>query len=267
MSLRRDAVGDDVTYVVNRNINFTNICYTGCRFCAFAQRKGDADAFTLSDRRGRRPGVGGARRGRDRGVHAGRHRPRTAGHRVRRSGARGQGAGAVDARARVQSDGDRQRRLAGRPERPRLADRAARGRAWTPSPARPRRSSTTRCAGCSPRANCRPPTWIEVVTTAHEVGLRSSSTMMYGHVDHPKHWVGHLRVLRDIQDRTGGFTEFVPLPFVHQSRPAVPGRRGAAGPDQPRQPRGARPGPDHAARPHPQYSDQLGQARRRPARR
>lgn len=61
--------------------------------------------------------------------------------------------------------------------------------------------------------------WIDVVTTAHEVGLRSSSTMMYGHVDHPRHWVGHLNVLREIQDRTGGFTEFVPLPFVHQSSP------------------------------------------------
>jgi FO synthase len=61
--------------------------------------------------------------------------------------------------------------------------------------------------------------WIEVVTTAHEVGLRSSSTMMYGHVDEPRHWVGHLNVLRDIQDRTGGFTEFVPLPFVHQNSP------------------------------------------------
>jgi len=61
--------------------------------------------------------------------------------------------------------------------------------------------------------------WVDVVTTAHEVGLRSSSTMMYGHVDHPRHWVGHLNVLRGIQDRTGGFTEFVPLPFVHQSSP------------------------------------------------
>ena len=61
--------------------------------------------------------------------------------------------------------------------------------------------------------------WVEVVTTAHQVGLRSSSTMMYGHVDNPKHWVGHLRVLRGIQDETGGFTEFVPLPFVHQSSP------------------------------------------------
>ena len=109
-SLRRDVVGDDVTFVVNRNINFTNICYTGCRFCAFAQRKGDADALLAVDRRGRRPGLGGARRRRDRGLHAGRHRPRTAGHRLRRSGARGQGAGAVDARARVLPDGDRQRR-------------------------------------------------------------------------------------------------------------------------------------------------------------
>ncbi|SLH55706.1 FO synthase [Mycobacteroides abscessus subsp. abscessus] len=61
--------------------------------------------------------------------------------------------------------------------------------------------------------------WIEVITTAHRVGLRSSSTMMYGHVDNPSHWVGHLRVLRGIQDETGGFTEFVLLPFVHQSAP------------------------------------------------
>ncbi|MBJ7340777.1 MAG: 7,8-didemethyl-8-hydroxy-5-deazariboflavin synthase, partial [Mycolicibacterium sp.] len=61
---------------------------------------------------------------------------------------------------------------------------------------------------------------------------RSSSTMMYGHVDTPRHWVGHLNVLRDIQDRTGGFTEFVPLPFVHQSSPLY-----LAG--------GARPGPTH----------------------
>ena len=62
-------------------------------------------------------------------------------------------------------------------------------------------------------------TWIEVVSTAHRVGLRSSSTMMYGHVDNPRHWVQHLRVLRRIQDDTGGFTEFVPLPFVHTSSP------------------------------------------------
>lgn len=61
--------------------------------------------------------------------------------------------------------------------------------------------------------------WIEVVTTAHRVGLPSSATMMYGHVDRPDHWVGHLRTLRRVQEDTGGFTEFVPLPFVHQQSP------------------------------------------------
>jgi len=61
--------------------------------------------------------------------------------------------------------------------------------------------------------------WIEVVTTAHRLGIRSSATMMYGHVDRPQHWVAHLRVLQRIQDETGGFTEFVPLPFVHTSAP------------------------------------------------
>jgi FO synthase len=61
--------------------------------------------------------------------------------------------------------------------------------------------------------------WIEVISTAHELGIKTTSTMMYGHVDTPAHWVGHLRVLRGIQERTGGFTEFVPLPFVHASSP------------------------------------------------
>jgi FO synthase len=62
-------------------------------------------------------------------------------------------------------------------------------------------------------------TWIDVVTTAHELGIPTTSTMMYGHVDNPRHWVQHLRVLSRIQDETGGFTEFVPLPFVHHSSP------------------------------------------------
>src|SRR3712207_1008201 len=66
--------------------------------------------------------------------------------------------------------------------------------------------------------------WVEVVTTAHEVGLPTTSTMMYGHVDTPAHWAAHLLLLRDLQRRSrhtvsGGFTEFVPLPFVHTSAP------------------------------------------------
>jgi FO synthase len=62
-------------------------------------------------------------------------------------------------------------------------------------------------------------TWLEVVGTAHKLGIRSSSTMMYGHVDHPGHWLGHLRTLARLQDETGGFTEFVGLPFVHNNAP------------------------------------------------
>jgi FO synthase len=61
--------------------------------------------------------------------------------------------------------------------------------------------------------------WIEVVTTAHALGIPSTSTMMYGHVDEPHHWVAHLKLLRRIQEQSGGFTEFVPLPFVHQLAP------------------------------------------------
>jgi len=62
-------------------------------------------------------------------------------------------------------------------------------------------------------------TWVDVVSTAHSLGIRSSSTMMYGHVDHPGHWLGHLRTLARIQDSTGGFTEFVALPFIHRNAP------------------------------------------------
>ena len=61
--------------------------------------------------------------------------------------------------------------------------------------------------------------WIEVISTAHQLGLPTSATMMYGHVDTPAHWVGHLRVIRSIQERTGGFTEFVLLPFIHENAP------------------------------------------------
>ena len=73
-------------------------------------------------------------------------------------------------------------------------------------------------------------TWEEIVKTAHGVGLRSSSTMMYGHVDSPRHWVAHIRRLGRIQDETGGFTEFVPLPFVHQNAPIYLAGKARPGP-------------------------------------
>ncbi|MET9030525.1 bifunctional FO biosynthesis protein CofGH [Nocardia sp. NPDC004168] len=216
--LRRDTVGDDVTYVVNRNINFTNICYTGCRFCAFAQRKGDADAFTLST------------------------------HEVadRAWEAHVDGAtevcmqGGIDPDLPVTGYADLVRAVKQRVPSMHvhafspmeIVNGASRGgqsvREWLVAlkeagldtiPGTAAEILDDEVRWVLTKGKLPTSAWIEVITTAHQVGIRSSSTMMYGHVDNPKHWVGHLRVLRGIQDETGGFTEFVLLPFVHQSAP------------------------------------------------
>ena len=89
--------------------------------------------------------------------------------------------------------------------------------------------------------------------------------MMYGHVDTPAHWVGHLRLIRGIQERTGGFTEFVPLPFVHASAPIYLAGAGPAGPDPPGEPSRARDGAAAAARRDRQHPVLLGEAGRRRA--
>ena len=121
-------VGDDVTYVVNRNINFTNVCYVGCRFCAFAQRAHRRRRVLPVAGAGRRPGAGGVGARRDRGLHAGRHRPRAAGHGVLRHRRRREAARARHARPRVLPDGDRQRRHPHRPVGRGLPGQGPRGR-------------------------------------------------------------------------------------------------------------------------------------------
>jgi FO synthase len=73
-------------------------------------------------------------------------------------------------------------------------------------------------------------TWEEIIRTAHAVGIRSTSTIMYGHVDAPPHWIAHLRRIRRIQEDTGGITEFVPLPFVHQNAPIYLAGKARPGP-------------------------------------
>ena len=230
-SLRRDAVGDDVTFVVNRNINFTNICYTGCRFCAFAQRKGDADAYSLS----------------------------TDEVAERAWEAHVEGAtevcmqGGIDPELPVTGYADLVRAVKARVPSMHvhafspmeIANGATKSglsvREWLISlreagldtiPGTAAEILDDEVRWVLTKGKLPASEWIDIVTTAHEVGLRSSSTMMYGHVDSPRHWVAHLNVLRGIQDRTGGFTEFVPLPFVHQSSPLY-----LAG--------AARPGPTH----------------------
>ncbi len=230
-SLRRDAVGEDVTYVVNRNINFTNICYTGCRFCAFAQRKGDADAFTLSvaevaDRAWEAHVAGATEVCMQGGIDP--ELPvtgyadlvRAVKHRVP----------SMHVHAFSPMEIANGVTKSGLSVRDWLTGLREAGLDTIPGTAAEILDDEVRWV--LTKGKLPTSLWVEIVTTAHEIGLRSSSTMMYGHVDTPAHWVGHLNVLRGIQDRTGGFTEFVPLPFVHQSSPLY-----LAG--------AARPGPTH----------------------
>jgi FO synthase len=216
--LRKQVNGDTVTYVVNRNINFTNICYTGCRFCAFAQRKGDADAFTLStaevaDRAWEAHVVGATEVCMQGGIDP--ELPVTGYADLVRAVKAKVPSMHVHAFSPMEIVNGASR--GGQSIREWLTELRAAGLDSIPGTAAEILDDEVRWVltkGKLPAAE-----WIEVITTAHEVGLRSSSTMMYGHVDNPSHWVGHLNVLKKIQDKTGGFTEYVPLPFVHQSSP------------------------------------------------
>ena len=216
--LRREVSGDEVTYVVNRNINFTNVCYTGCRFCAFAQRRTDADAYSLS-----LDDVG------DRAEEAWRDGATEV---CMQGGIDPElpGTAYFDLAAAVKARVPGMHVHAFSPME--IVNGASRtGMSFRDWLLRAKECGLDTIPGTAAeildddvrwiltKGKLPTSTWIDVVTTAHQVGIRSSSTMMYGHVDNPAHWVTHLRVLSRIQDETGGFTEFVPLPFVHHSAP------------------------------------------------
>ncbi len=216
--VRHDAVGDEVTYVVNRNINFTNVCYVGCRFCAFAQRERDADAYRLSvdqiaDRAEQAWQAGASEVCLQGGIDP--KLPVTAYAdlvRAIKTRVPGLHVHAFSPMEVVTAAGK-----AGVSIREWLTELREAGLDTIPGTAAEILDDEVRWVltkGKLPTA-----AWVEVVTTAHELGIRSSSTMMYGHVDHPAQWLTHFRVLAETQDRTGGFTEFVALPFVHTNAP------------------------------------------------
>ncbi|MEU9570013.1 bifunctional FO biosynthesis protein CofGH [Streptomyces massasporeus] len=216
--VRKSAVGDDVTYIVTRNINFTNVCYTGCRFCAFAQRRTDADAYTLSldqvaDRAQQAWDVGAVEVCMQGGIHP--DLPGTAYFDIARAVKERVPGMHVHAFSPMEVVNGATR--TGMSIREWLTAAKEAGLDTIPGTAAEILDDEVRwilTKGKLPAAD-----WIEVVSTAHELGIRSSSTMMYGHVDQPRHWLGHLRTLAGIQQRTGGFTEFVTLPFVHTNAP------------------------------------------------
>jgi FO synthase len=221
--LRRDTVGDEVTYVVNRNINFTNVCYTGCRFCAFAQRRTDADAYSLSlddvaDRAAEAWDLGATEVCMQGGIDP--ELPGTAYFDL---------AAAVKARVpAMHVHAFSPMEILNGATRTGLSYRdwllAARDAGLDTIPGTAAEILDDDVRWILTKGKLPTATWVEIVTTAHRLGIRSSATMMYGHVDDPRHWVQHLRVLSRIQDGAAeggfaGFTEFVPLPFVHTSAP------------------------------------------------
>jgi FO synthase len=216
--MRRDAVGDDVTYVVNRNINFTNVCYTGCRFCAFAQRRTDADAYTLSlqqvgDRAQEAWEAGATEVCMQGGIHP--DLPGTAYFEIAAEVKRRCPDMHVHAFSPMEVTNGASRTAL--PIREWLIRAKESGLGSLPGTAAEILDDEVRwilTKGKLPAS-----VWIDVITTAHELGLPTTATMMYGHVDTPAHWVAHLRVIRGIQERTGGFTEFVLLPFIHENAP------------------------------------------------
>ena len=221
--LRRDAVGDDVTYVVNRNINFTNVCYVGCRFCAFAQRRTDADAYSLSfeevaDRAEGAWELGATEVCMQGGIDP--ELPSTAYFDL--VAAVKQRVPEMHVHAFSPMEVVNGTARTGLSIEDFLIKAREAGLGSLPGTAAEILDDEVRWVLTKGKLPAR--TWIEIVTTAHRLGIPTTSTMMYGHVDNPRHWVGHLRVLSRIQDEAteggfAGFSEFVPLPFVHTSAP------------------------------------------------
>ncbi|GAA4969899.1 FO synthase [Nonomuraea thailandensis] len=217
-ALRKEAVGDEVTYVVNRNINFTNVCYTGCRFCAFAQRRTDADAYTLSveqvaDRAEEAWAAGATEVCMQGGIHP--DLPGSAYFDIAR---------AVKARTPgMHVHAFSPMEVINGASRMNLSIRdwleAAREAGVDSLPGTAAEILDDDVRWVLTKGKLPAKEWIEVITTAHQVGIPTTSTMMYGHVDNHLHWVRHIKLIRKLQEETGGFSEFVLLPFVHTSAP------------------------------------------------
>ena len=214
--LRRETVGDAITYVVNRNINFTNVCFVGCSFCGFGRGPGAADAYSLSlDEVVRRAREAWERGATEVCVQGGLPRDldgffyRDLLRAIKRA------IPEMHVHAFSPMEIDYGVMKTGMPLRDYLQMMKDEGPGSIPGTAAEILDDRVR-QELSP--NKLPAArWVEIITAAHELGIPTTSTMMYGHVEEPADWVRHMLLLRSIQKRTGGFTEFVPLGFIHEN--------------------------------------------------
>jgi FO synthase len=220
--IRREVCGDTVSFVVNRNINYTNICYFKCQFCAFSKGKLSENLrgrpYDLSHEEIQRR----TREAWDRGatevcMQGGIH-PEYTGQtytdivKAVKEAVPDMHVHAFSPLEVWQGAASSNKDLKGYLEELKEA-----GLSTLPGTAAEILDDEVRQIICADKINTGQ--WLEVMRAAHEVGFRTTATIMYGHVERPVHWARHLIRVRDLQRETGGFTEFVPLPFVHMEAP------------------------------------------------
>jgi len=232
-ALRRARNGDAVSYVVNRNINYTNVCHYGCRFCAFSKGRHGArlrgPAYDLDDAEiARRVSEAWARGATEVCMQGGIHPDYTGDTylhilRVAKEAAPGIHVHAFS--PLEVSHGAATLGLTAEAFLGRLRDA---GLGTLPGTAAEILDDEVREVLCPDKL--RTDEWLGVMAAAHRVGLRSTATIMFGHLDRSEHWARHLLRVRTLQERTGGFTEFVPLPFIHMEAPVYLRGRARPGP-------------------------------------
>jgi FO synthase len=232
-ALRQAVSGDVVRYVVNRNINYTNICYFRCRFCAFSKGRTHEDLrgapYDLALEEVSRRAVEAWQRGATEVCLQGGIHPDYTGEtyvaicRAIKAAVPGMHIHAFSPLEVTQGAATLQTPLSSF-----LAQLKQSGLGTLPGTAAEILDDEVRAVICPDKINTRQ--WLDVQRAAHGLGLRTTSTIMYGHVETSLAWSRHLLALRDLQVETGGFTEFVPLPFVHMEAPMYRQGRARRGP-------------------------------------
>jgi 7,8-didemethyl-8-hydroxy-5-deazariboflavin synthase CofH subunit len=215
-SLRRELAGNLVTYVVNRNINFTNVCFVGCKFCAFSRGPRESDTYFFTPEQVAAKALEAWQMGATEVCIQGglpRELPPFYYRDILRAVKR------VTPRMHIHAFSPMEIaygvELTGMPLADYLLMLRDNGLDTLPGTAAEILDDDVRFV--LSRNKLSTAQWKEVVRTAHGCGIRTTSTLMYGHVETPAHWINQLMLLREIQRETGGFTEFVPLGFVHQN--------------------------------------------------
>jgi FO synthase len=230
-AVRREVCGDTVTYVVNRNINYTNLCSYKCQFCAFAKGKADEDLrgtpYVLElGEIARRAGEAWARGATEVCLQGGIHPAFTGQTYLDVLRAVKESVPGIHVHAFSPLEVTQGARTLGVTLEAFLRQLKEAGLGSLPGTAAEILDDEVRRVLCPDKINTVQ--WLNVVATAHRVGLPTTSTIMFGHMEAPRHQARHILALRDLQQQTGGFTEFVPLAFVHMEAPLW--RRGKARP-------------------------------------